>query len=784
MNRCPSSQQLEQLLDERLPDTEYQVVSLHVDGCAACQAALEQLTTPVENGGSLSEILRRQENGNTAAVQAPLTPFLSRLKETSVLTLLSSTRSGETDTPARGAEAEPRTGANGVPVIPGYEIVSELGRGGMGIVYKARQVGLNRLVALKMILAGPHARPQDLDRFRQEAEAVARLHHPNIVQIYEIGDAAGIAYFALEYVEDGNLVQRLRGDPQPLDPAVRLVETLARTIHFAHQRGVVHRDLKPANILLVSGEAATGECYQEHEETQLTTDHSPLSTHQPKITDFGLAKRLDEKSTGTSTGEVVGTPSYMAPEQAAGSTNLIGAPADVYALGAILYEMLTGRPPFKGATALDTVIQVLHEEPVRPSRLRPRLPHDLETICLKCLNKDPSRRYGSAELLADDLQRFRKGKPILGRPVSIPERAWKWARRRPLTAALLVGMILSVVLGFAGVTWQWQEARQARDLALEEQFNKEIQRAEAIEERSKAQLALYYSRIAQSQLQWRVNNVPGAVQSLTRCVPLPNHEDRRGWEWHYLFGLFHTDLFTFNHPLTPKGGNAAYHPNGRSIISVVGGHPTDDDMHPGEVRVWDAASGDLLQTYHAPGTAHRVVFRPDGVRLALAGTDGQVMVWHTATGKEFLRATIHAQMIAGLAFSPDGQLLATASWDQSVKICNATTGQVLHVLQGHTGRVQSVAFHPDGTRLASGDWDAIVKIWDTRTGRELLTLSGHKSPVNGVAFTPDGALLATVSSNGNVKLWDMATGRVTQSLTARSGSILGNSFSPDGRYLA
>jgi WD40 repeat protein/tRNA A-37 threonylcarbamoyl transferase component Bud32 len=730
-------------------------------------------------------IMLRQGAGKDPAVTAPLMPFLARLKQTSGDVPLMKAGPGGPEIPGRDSIRDGTASpGSAVPTIPGYEIVSELGRGGMGVVYKARQLGLNRLVALKMVLAGPHAQARELTRFRQEAEAVARLHHPNIIQVFDIGEAEGIAYFALEYVEEGSLVQRLRGDPQALESSVRLIETLASAVHFAHRRGIVHRDLKPANILLAG--SAAGDL--GHKEFNLA--YSP-ATYQPKIADFGLAKRIDEKGSRAQSVEVVGTPSYMAPEQAAGKAHLLGPATDVYALGAILYEMLTGRPPFKGATPLDTIVQVLHEEPVRPSRLRPSLPRDLENICLKCLNKEPARRYSSAALLADDLQRYRKGKPIMARPVGPVERSWKWARRRPLAAALLAGMILSVVLGFAGVTWQWQEARRARDIALEEKRDKEVERlqaeyarAEADGERSRTKTALYYSRIAQSQLQWQVNDVNGAMLSLAKCVPLADHEDRRGWEWHYLLGLFHSDLFTLSHPNPGEGGNAIFQPDGRSIVSVVGGNATDDDAHPGELRVWDAAAGSLMTAYSVRGTAHRLVIRPDGERLALATTNGALLILEAATGKELVSRPPTGHMTAGLAFSPDGKALALASWDGTVKLCNADTGEVSHTLLGHSGRVHSVVFHPDGLRLASAGWDETVRIWEAVTGKEIMTLRGHKSPVYGVAFSPDGKLLASAGSNGNLRIWELATGRSIQSLTPRLGAVLSTAFSPDSRYLA
>jgi serine/threonine protein kinase/Tfp pilus assembly protein PilF len=340
-------------------------------------------------------------------------------------------------------EAPPTEESLPLPTIAGYEIIDVLGRGGYGVVYKAIQVKVKRLVALKMILAGPHAGASELARFRTEAEAVGNLQHPNVVQIFEVGAQDGHSFFSLEYIDGGNLEEKLQSTPMTPRSVAQLVETLARAMHYAHSHGIIHRDLKPANVLL-------------------TTDGTP------KITDFGLAKKLDNEQGFTRTGAAVGTPAYMAPEQAMGQTKTLGPAVDIYALGAILYQMLAGRVPFPGDSPVDVMIRVATEEPVPPSRLHSKLPRDLETICLKCLEKEPHRRYRTAQALADDLARFLSHEPILARPVNAWERSLKWMKRRKLVTALLAGIAFtSVGLLVSGAFYKESKQRHLNDSRLE-----------------------------------------------------------------------------------------------------------------------------------------------------------------------------------------------------------------------------------------------------------------------------------------------------------------------------
>ena len=348
------------------------------------------------------------------------------------------------DGPRSGSATSPPSDV--FPSIPGFEIRSELGRGGMGVVYKARQIRLNRLCALKMLLLGEHTGAESRARFLAEAETIAKLRHPNVVQIYGLGDHNGMPYFEMEYIEGDSLARRLDGTPWAPRPAARMVAVLARAIGDAHRLGIVHRDLKPANVLLVDADT-------------------------PKIVDFGLAKTLEADSNLTQSGVFIGTPSYAAPEQIEGLTRTVGPAADIYALGALFYHMLTGRPPFQAATVLQTLEQVKTADPVPPSRLQPGLSQDAETICLKCLQKDPQRRYADAAALAEDLDRFLAGCPILARPIGAAERFRKWIRRRPAVALLSAAVVAVTVLGFILVSWQWRraEAKAAAEAAANDE---------------------------------------------------------------------------------------------------------------------------------------------------------------------------------------------------------------------------------------------------------------------------------------------------------------------------
>jgi serine/threonine protein kinase len=481
MPSCPSDATITGLLADALTTAERDRLARHVEGCAPCQEKLARLTeTPDTERWRRAEHPPRGPEAEEGVVRR-----LKRVPPSAAAHPPEQADRPTADWPPAAAPT-PLAVVSDPPAVPGFEVLAELGRGGMGVVYQARQVALGRTVALKMVLNGAHAGSKERARFRAEAAAIARLQHPNIVQIYDVGEAAGRPYFALEFVAGGSLAQRLHGTPQPARPAAQLVETLARAVHVAHVNGVVHRDLKPANILLAGVRCQVSGISEEDtgrppgaNSSSLTPDTWHLT---PKITDFGVAKCVagDGEAPGlrgaTATGELLGTPQYMAPEQAAFPRQPVGPAADVYALGAILYELLTGRPPFTGETPLDTVLQVLHNEPVSVTSLRPKVPRDLETICLKCLRKEPHQRYGSALELAEDIQRFLRDEPIRARPVGAAEKLWRWGRRHPVASGLLAAALLAPAVALTALSLL--SARLVRSSALESA----AQQAELLEE--------------------------------------------------------------------------------------------------------------------------------------------------------------------------------------------------------------------------------------------------------------------------------------------------------------
>ena len=674
------------------------------------------------------------------------------------------------------------------PVVPGYELLGILGHGGMGIVYRARQLKANRLVALKMIRAFEHAAPHERLRFQIETEAVARLQHPNIVQLHEVGEIAGQPFFSLEFCPGGTLSQRLTTRHPTPSEAAELIETLARAMHYAHLRGVVHRDLKPGNVLFV------GEVGGVSPGTTPAADASSIA----KITDFGLAKRLDAEARDVSqTGTILGTPAYMAPEQAAGKVRDTGPSADVYALGAILYECLAGRPPFHGATTLETLRQVLHDEPVPLARLVKKLPRDLATICHKCLAKEPARRYADAAALADDLRRFRDGEPIQARPSGPFERMVRWARRRPAAAAALAATLLALLVSAAliassSANCSLQVARQAEQ---DQRLLAEEQRRRAEDALKREELSRYFLHIGLADRALTEGHVARTEEVLDACP-----ETLRGWEWHYLKKQCHSELWTVRGERRRGDGWA---PTGLSQDGRLAAWGVEDNR----IQVWDTTTGRILITLPGHPGPNKFIntlrFSRDNRRLASTEgiflVPGDLKVWDLETGEELLNIPGIFYNNAPVAFSPDGHLLAASGGSGErpgeTWIFDLETGEellrLIHADETSPLSIADLAFSSDGTRLAaaSGDGETLgvsrqrrgeVTLWDTATGRAVHRFREHIGAVMAVTLNDDGQLCASADLSGTIQVWDTNNGRVLHSL--RDGQAVRNAlvFQPDG----
>jgi len=736
--------------------------------------------------------------------------------------------------------ANPTAGVRTIHYFGDYELLEEIARGGMGVVFKARQVSLNRTVALKMILAGKLASPALMLRFHTEAEAAANLKHPHIVAIHEVGEHEGQHYFSMDYIEGLSLAERVRHGPMPLKHGARCVQTIAGAIHYAHQRGVLHRDLKPSNILL----DAQG---------------------QPHVTDFGLAKLVEQESSLTQSEAILGTPSYMAPEQAAGETKQLTIAADIYSLGAILYELLVGQPPFRAATALETIRRVMEEDPVPPSlagRSRRKeaknevgtrnsesgidrslltsaptetIDRDLETICLKCLRKDPNARYASAEALAEDLSRWQNGEPIQARPVSAAEKFGRWCRRKPALAsfaAATVLLLLAVAIGLPVAIYrinrEWQRAERgeldarrkayASDMNLTQQALAQNNLGRALELLNWHRPEVRGERLGErdqdppepvkreARDQWLGASGPSS-SLISNPSPLPPSSDLRGWEWRYLWQQCQSDaLFTLCQKSNPICSLA---------VSSDGKWVAVGEQDEGRLSIWDWQKKEEVMRFPPDDGPIFVAFSPrerllafsSGVAWPSSNGKHRVRFWDGDTKRELAELPLEGPC-RGLAFSGDGQTLAALSagairasrpsaeeetgprhLEGQLTLWNVREGRMLTrhsagQIRWHFGNPFVVA--PDLSVAGYALGEGVIRVVDLRTGHEQWSKQLSDDFVTALAISPDGKTLASGAGHAPspVQLWEVSSGKPIGSSENHGGYVSALVFSPDGKTLA
>ena len=632
---------------------------------------------------------------------------------------------------AASTRDEPQSGAGGVDAVSSspsanaanqpirfgdYELIEEIGHGGMGLVYQARQSSLGRVVALKLLLRGPYSSPELLRRFRREAQIAAGLQHPGIVAVYEVGEVEGQAYIAMEYVSGRSLAKTISdfgSQVSDFQSFADWLKEIAEAIDHAHQHGIVHRDLKPANILIDTEDRV-------------------------RVTDFGLAKwfgpeagrSLVEPGSSDSssvtrfqdltlTGQILGSPDYLAPEQASGRHDRDLPPVDIYAMGAILYELLTGRPPFRSSSIQDTLLRIRDAEPVWPRLLNASVPRDLEVICLKCLEKDPVRRYRSAAELVEELNRFLRGEPIQARPVGAVGRIWRWSKRKPALAGALATLAVVFAVGLGGVLSQWRRA----------EVNAREQRREA-----------YYSKIAEAKANIDRGSIQQAMAVLLSCP-----EEYRHWEWGHLVQQCHQEIVSLRAHETAVV-HLEFSPDGRRLVTLG---------VDGVLKVWDWNGDPPKMLFRDGDPTNRVAVvahAPDGQRLALGLHTGMVRLFGTADWMEVSALGKEGERPTAMLWYPDNQRLVVAAADGKLDVWDTATGDRLQRLEGHARPVTSLRLSPDGQRLVSGD-STHVRVWDVGNGSLTAEFGAGLAEGSVVFGDPTGRTFAAVDPDNMVRLW-------------------------------
>ncbi len=767
-----------------------------------------------------NEVLLREQDGENPALEDyvrrfpdlacqlnPLFEVHRALESDQILETLADQASPGATLPQRRGNAP-----SSAPTVTGYVIIGELGRGGMGVVYKAVKAGLSRVVALKMILAGNHADAAQLARFRAEAEAVARLHHPNIVQIYDIGEQDGCPYFSMEFVNGPSLAEELKGMPQPARSAAGLIETLARAIHTAHQKGIIHRDLKPANILL-----GTAEWLTANDRSSLPLDpessdlysNGDLASYFPKISDFGLAKQLDIGEGQTATGAILGTPSYMAPERANSQRREVSPAEDIYSLGAILYELLTGRPPFKASTPLDTLRQVLAEEPVPLSRYHLKVPADLNTICMKCLQKAPHKRYASALALAEDLERFLARQPIRARRTPLLERAWLWCWRNPM-AACLGGLIVTAAIGaaLAAVRLRIEQSAtlaqlrktqdaeiagehrlfasllgQARASRLSRQMGQRFETLDLIAEAAKLALSL---KLGEDEFR-KLRSEAASSMALT---DLRVDHEWPGWPAGSFGAAFDGSLERYAR-VDRNGAVSIRRVNDDAELYQMPSMGTgaswaqmSDDGLAVVVSSWSYAklwtlTGTTASCLLEVKDFTAVNFSPDDQQIAFGHEDATISLHERPSGRETQRFRA-AKPIRHVAFNPKHRQLAV-TYASGAAVIDLNTGRSLVDLSRGAWVSAIPAWHPEGNLLALAERENRIALWEVPTGTPRMFFEGYKNVITGISFNHAGSLLASTGWEGKLRLWDPRTG---EQLFSLNNPVQDVRFSRDDQRLA